>query len=137
MSIPSGLSGLRHLALNVTNLAAMLEFYQGILGMRIVWQPDPENVYLSGGCDNLALHQVARTSAGPAETSRLDHLGFIVRDERALEAWHDHVRSADVPVIKPLRRHRDGSVSFYATDPEGNVIQFLFEPQISPMRISS
>jgi hypothetical protein len=36
-----------------------------------------------------------------------------------------------------LRRHRDGSVSFYIRDPDGNVIQLLFQPDISPLEISS
>ena len=36
-------------------------------------------------------------------------------------------------IAKPLARHRDGSVSFYLRDPDGNVIQVLYEPSISPL----
>ena len=43
--------------------------------MGVVWQPDPDNAYLSSGCDNLALH---RGAVGAAESQALDHLGFIV-----------------------------------------------------------
>ena len=27
--------------------------------MKVVWEPDPDNVYFSSGIDNLALHQIA------------------------------------------------------------------------------
>src|SRR5215813_13688197 len=51
--------GLRHVALNVTDVAVSVEFYTSLFGMQAVWQPDPENAYLSSGCDNLALHKAA------------------------------------------------------------------------------
>jgi predicted enzyme related to lactoylglutathione lyase len=34
-------------------------------------------------------------------------------------------------IAKPPKLHRDGSYSFYFTDPDGNVIQALYEPAIS------
>jgi catechol 2,3-dioxygenase-like lactoylglutathione lyase family enzyme len=36
-------------------------------------------------------------------------------------------------LVKPLAHHRDGAVSFYLRDPDGNVIQVLYEPAISPI----
>jgi len=38
-----------------------------------------------------------------------------------------------VPVVKEPRRHRDGSCSLYCSDPDGHVIQILYEPSISPL----
>jgi len=34
-------------------------------------------------------------------------------------------------IAKPPKQHRDGSYSFYFSDPDGNVIQALYEPTIS------
>jgi len=34
-------------------------------------------------------------------------------------------------IAKPPKRHRDGSYSFYFSDPDGNIIQALYEPNIS------
>src|SRR5215813_5143148 len=64
-------AGLRHLALNTRNLEAMQRFYVDFLGFAIEWQPDPDNVYLTSGADNLALHRVASPrSLGPIATAR-------------------------------------------------------------------
>ena len=51
------LLGLRHLALNVRDPQASKRFYADCFGMQVVWEPDPDNVYLSSGPDNLALHR--------------------------------------------------------------------------------
>src|SRR5215467_12616991 len=50
-------AGLRHLALHARDLDAMKRFYVDVLGFAVEWQPDPDNIYLSSGIDNLALHR--------------------------------------------------------------------------------
>ena len=61
-----GLLGLRHLALNVRDPQASKRFYCECFGMSVVWEPDPDNVYLSSGPDNLALHRADVEGAGRA-----------------------------------------------------------------------
>ncbi len=56
-------AGLRHLALNARDLAAMKRFYTELLGFAVEWEPDADNVYLSSGIDNLALHRAAPSQA--------------------------------------------------------------------------
>jgi len=125
--------GMRHLALRVHDVARAAEFYQRVFGMRVVWQPDSDNAYLSSGCDNLALH---RGLPGDPDSGALDHLGFIVASTADVEAGWRWAQAERLDVVHPLRRHRDGSVSFYIRDPDGNVIQLLYEPKISPLEIS-
>ena len=36
----AGLKGMRHIALKVKNVAQSKNFYQEILGMDVVWEPD-------------------------------------------------------------------------------------------------
>src|SRR4029453_3170884 len=79
MSRITGLKGMRHIALKVGNVARSKSFYQDILGMEVVWEPDPQNVYLSSGCDNIALHEVSENFATGAVERQLDHLGFVVK----------------------------------------------------------
>ena len=31
------------------------------MGMQVEWRPDPDNVYLTSGNDNLALHRVEKS----------------------------------------------------------------------------
>jgi catechol 2,3-dioxygenase-like lactoylglutathione lyase family enzyme len=132
------LRGLRHLALRVTDMAKARKFYQGLLGMTVVWEPDPENVYLTSGWDNLALHLMPKEDAAVFNASKgqsMDHLGFIVESPGMVEGYERRMREAGVRIVKPFKRHRDGSSSFYMADPDGNVIQILYEPHISPLTI--
>ena len=72
--------GLRHLALRVTNLARSRAFYEHFLAMKVVWEPDPDNVYFSSGCDNLALHQIGSAELAhyqPLGGQLLDHVGVM------------------------------------------------------------
>ena len=137
MSQIAGLRGMRHIALKVRDLARAKSFYQEVLGMTVVWEPDDKNVYLSSGCDNLAIHEVSASLAKSAEERQLDHLGFIVESidrVRELEARVFAPRRAYL--VHPFKIHRDGSASFYCADPDGIVIQMLYEPTLSSQNIS-
>lgn len=130
--------GLRHLALRVTNLPRSRLFYERLLDMRVVWEPDDDNVYLSSGCDNLALHQIPaaeRSSYQPARHQFLDHVGVVLDNPEAVNRMYQHVaetvESLGGALAKPPKKHRDGSYSFYFSDPDGIMIQALYEPTIS------
>ena len=69
--------GIRHVALYVADLAAAERFWVDVMGYAVEWRPDPDNVYLRGGADNLALHR-AQPSGAPADGGRLDHIGIAV-----------------------------------------------------------
>jgi len=128
------LQGLRHLALRVSDLSRSRHFYEDLLGMHVVWQPDDMSLYLSSGCDNLALHQIAAGETLDLKGQTLDHLGFIAENEADVDAIFETVKAAQVSIVKPIKRHRDQAYSFYMADPDGNVIQILYEPTISPLK---
>jgi len=126
------LVGLWHLALKVQNLARSRIFYQDILGMEVVWEPDDDNLYLSLGKDNLALHQIPHGVSLIQEGAHpLDHFGFIVANKGGVDQMAVKLAQASVLIVKPVRLHRDGSYSFYVKDPDGNLIQFLYDPHLS------
>lgn len=128
------LQGLRHLALRVRDIRKAKDFYLRIFGMKVVWEPDPQNCYLSSGTDNLALHEIPAMPAEgqiPPPPSPLDHFGFLADNPQTVDAWAVWAEQHGVTIVKPVKRHRDGSYSFYLADPDGNTIQILYEPTIS------
>ena len=126
---PPATGGMRHVALNIEDMAACEDFYVGLLGMNVEWRPDPDNLYLTSGCDNLALHKASGALA--ASGQRLDHIGFILRQEQDVDAWYEFLNAHQVSIEKPPRTHRDGARSFYCRDPEGNVVQMIYHPPIA------
>jgi catechol 2,3-dioxygenase-like lactoylglutathione lyase family enzyme len=146
-------AGLRHLALHARRLDEMKQFYVDLLGFAIEWEPDPDNIYLSSGTDNLALHRSTDASrlhpadtdvsvgaarhddeaAMPARTgdSVLDHLGLIVRSADDVDRWADFLEGHGVIIDAKPRTHRDGARSCYFRDPDGNRVQIIHHPPIS------
>jgi catechol 2,3-dioxygenase-like lactoylglutathione lyase family enzyme len=135
VSRPVSHLGLRHLALNARDLDAMKRFYVDILGFEVEWEPDPDNVYLTSGTDNLALHRSTSLPAGRSTASpssgALDHLGVIVRTADDVDAWAAFVESRGVTVEAKPKTHRDGARSCYFSDPDGNKVQIIHHPPIS------
>jgi catechol 2,3-dioxygenase-like lactoylglutathione lyase family enzyme len=124
-------AGLRHLALNVRRLDAMRHFYVDLLGFAVEWEPDPDNLYLSSGVDNLALHKTTSDLAPASTPSSLDHLGVIVRRAEDVDAWAAFLEGNGVTVEAKPRTHRDGARSCYVRDPDGNAVQIIHHPPIS------
>jgi catechol 2,3-dioxygenase-like lactoylglutathione lyase family enzyme len=122
-------AGLRHLALNARNLEAMKQFYVELLGFAVEWEPDADNIYLSSGIDNLALHRAR--SVEPGAASALDHLGLIVREPEDVDRWAAYLESRGVTMDAKPRTHRDGARSCYFSDPDGNHVQIIHHPPIS------
>lgn len=136
--------GLRHLALRVLDLPRSRIFYEELLGFQVVWEPDPENIYFSSGIDNLALHQISKTELGSYDASKtqlLDHVGVILDSPQAVDQLYQHIApkitSMGGRITKEPKQHRDSSYSFYFADPDGNLIQALYEPTISNLRFST
>ena len=123
------LAGLRHVALNARRFEETLAFYRDLLGMRVEWQPDADNAYLTSGTDNLAIHR-AHTAVAPSG-QRLDHIGFILNKPADVDAWHAYLAAHGVAAHAPPRNHRDGARSFYCQDPEGTTVQFIHHPPIA------
>jgi catechol 2,3-dioxygenase-like lactoylglutathione lyase family enzyme len=132
--------GLRHLALNVQALDEMKRFYVDLLGFIVEWEPDPDNVYLSSGTDNLALHQAESPPGGLSGPQaapggqRLDHLGLIVGTPDEVDRWAAFLEARGVTLAARPRTHRDGARSCYFSDPDGNTIQMIYHAPISGSR---
>ena len=128
MEPPPATLGLRHVALRVSGerYAETRRFYVEQLGMRVVWEPDADSVYLSSGADNLALHRTA--SADPA-AGTLDHIGIVLPAREHVDRWHAFLSARSADIAAPPKNHRDGARSFYCRDPAGCLVQFIHMPR--------
>ena len=120
---PPESSGLHHVALYVEDMAACENFYIDLMGMKVEWRPDDENVYLTSGHDNLALHHTSKKIDG---RQRLDHIGFIMRKPEDVDEWFEFLKQHGAAMRTEPRTHRDGASSFYCEDPAGTVVQIIY-----------
>jgi catechol 2,3-dioxygenase-like lactoylglutathione lyase family enzyme len=127
MHQPRPTLGLRHVALFVENFGECEHFYIHLLGMKEVWRPDKDNLYLSTGTDNLALHR-APADFVSAGKQRLDHIGFFLAERDDVDNWYEYLRHHHVDIKAAPKDHRDGTRSFYCADPDGNVVQMIYYP---------
>lgn len=130
MKRPDPTAGLRHVALTVSDLEACERFYVKLMGMQVEWRPDADNLYLTSGTDNLALHRGA-IGFEPGGDQRLDHIGFIIERPEQVDAWYAFLREQGVPMKTEPRTHRDGARSFYCSDPVGNTVQIIYHPPLT------
>lgn len=125
---PTGTAGLRHVAMRVSEFDACVEFYTGVMGMSVEWRPDDDTVFLTSGNDNLALYRSAEPAA--ARPQRLDHVGFLIASPEDVDRWHDYLQEQGVPIIEPLKTHRDGARSFFCRAPDGTRVQIFHHPPL-------
>jgi catechol 2,3-dioxygenase-like lactoylglutathione lyase family enzyme len=127
MQRPGPTSGMRHIAIFVKDLEASEQFFVDLMGMQVEWRPDPDNVYLTSGNDNLALHRA------PIErqVDRLDHIGFFIQTPELVDVWSNFLSAHQVELLTQPRTHRDGARSFYCLDPSGIKVQIIYHPPIA------
>jgi catechol 2,3-dioxygenase-like lactoylglutathione lyase family enzyme len=133
------LRGIRHVALYAPDLESSEAFWTGTMGYMIEWRPDADNVYLTSGSDNLAIHRrkgSASSAAGaatgmPIADPQLDHIGLAVPRPEDVDSWAAHLQSRGVVLAAAAKTHRDGSRSLYFRDPGGVLVQIIHHPPIS------
>src|ERR1700674_1145699 len=116
--------GLRHVALRVRDLVAAERFFVDLLGYRVEWRPDDDNVYLILKRDNVALHRVPDL-LGPC---LLDHVGILVERAEDVDAWAAWLEARGARLAARPKTHRDGARSLYLAGPEGLVVQIIHHP---------
>jgi len=116
-----------HVGLYVSDMAAMVEFYTGVLGFSVTDRASirgADVVFLSRNPDEH--HQIVlvpgRVPGGP---STVNQISFRVISIAELRRLHGEVETLGVAGLNPT--NHGGSWSIYFLDPEGNRIE-LFTP---------
>jgi catechol 2,3-dioxygenase-like lactoylglutathione lyase family enzyme len=120
-----------HVHLRTADIDRIRAFYVDLMGFDVEWEPDSDNVYLSSGVDNLALHRSTAQPGASQAGQTLDHLGLIVRAAEDVDRWASFLESRGVAIDAAPRTHRDGARSCYVRDPDGNRVQIIHHPPIS------
>lgn len=127
MQKPKPTAGLHHVALFIKNFNECEHFYTQLIGMAVDWRPDADNLYLTTGSDNFALHR-APENFNPVKPQRLDHFGFFLNERAQVDVWCEYLRANGVAIKAEPKDHRDGTRSFYCADPDGNILQMIYYP---------
>lgn len=95
-----------HVALNVTDIARSIEWYAETLGASVLYR-DATWAFLEAGGVKIAL---------TLEQQHPAHIAFDVGPDPP-EAF-----------LAKARKHRDGSLSRYIVDPDGNAVEYIAYP---------
>ena len=121
----------------MADLSVAERFWVDVMGYDVEWRPDDDNVYLTSGSDNLALHRgVGASATDGGGVQRLDHIGLAVPAPADVDAWAAHLGAAGVTLKAAPRTHRDGSRSLYFHAPDGTLVQIIYHRPLSLVRPS-
>lgn len=123
------ITGLDHVNIRTTDLAATRAFFMEVLGLTTGWRPEFPfgGAWLyAGGRD--VVHLVEVTNAGAASKgSALDHFAFTVDDYEAIEAKLRAAGIAYDPVVSP----NGGIRQMFITELNGVNIELNWRPASS------
>lgn len=137
MANPIAINGFDHIVLRIRDKAAMLAFYEGVLGLDVDRdRPDLGMTHVRAGAQMIDLVTVDGVvgrlggAAPGAEGRNLDHFALQVRpfDEVAIRA---HLAAHGVDIVEAGPRYgADGDgFSLYVRDPEGNTVELKGPPR--------
>jgi catechol 2,3-dioxygenase-like lactoylglutathione lyase family enzyme len=95
-----------HVAVNVTDIARSIGWYTSTLDASVVFQDDTWALLVAGGV------KIALT----LEVQHPAHIAFDLGPDPPSE------------FLRKAKQHRDGSISRYIVDPDGNAIEWIHYP---------
>ena len=98
-----------HIAIRTKNIARMKRWYERNLGAKVESETDS---YVRLSMNNTVISLIDR------KKYKYSHLGVLVTN---LE---------DMPTSGVRTAHRDGTIGVYCFDPEGNVIEYIWYPDV-------
>ena len=105
-------SKLDHVAIRVKDMDRAVAYYMS-LGFKCEWESDDWSYFEEG----IAL-------LGPGYNRADPHFAMNVENEDQLREKREELIKMGYECAKPYK-HRDGTVSFYTRDPDGNQLEFI------------
>ncbi|HZP88933.1 MAG TPA: VOC family protein [Burkholderiales bacterium] len=126
------IQALGHVVLKVRNLDRALQFYQGVLGLRLAARAAIRDVPMAflaidRNHHDLALMEVGEQApAAPEKSTGLAHFALKIGDNlEALRSAREYLQSMNIPIDRTVE-HRV-SQSHYVRDPDGHVVELYVD----------
>jgi len=122
-------SGINHITIRVNRIDRSEEFYGSVLGFELIRKMGQSMaVYKIGEEDTLVIVE-AETSYDPnSRDFRVDHFGFYLNSSEEVDEMATYLRDKEVTILSGPSNRKKGRFLF-ASDPDGNLIEFFFEKE--------
>ncbi|TVR16246.1 MAG: VOC family protein [Balneolaceae bacterium] len=122
-------TGINHMTIRVNRIERSKEFYGEILGFELIrTMGQSMAVYKIGKEDTLVIVE-AETSYDPnSRDFRVDHIGFYLNSADEVDEMAKYLRDKEVTILSGPANRKKGRFVF-ASDPDGNLIEFFFESE--------
>ena len=120
------ITGLDHVNIRTTDLAATRSFFTEVLGLKVGWRPDfpfGGSWLYAGGRDVVHLVEVAKAGAA-SKGSSLDHFAFTIDDYEDVQRRLEAAGIAFEPAVSP----NGGIRQMFITELNGVTIELNWRP---------
>jgi catechol 2,3-dioxygenase-like lactoylglutathione lyase family enzyme len=118
--------GMNHFTVIAEDRQKTLDFYVGLLGLRVGPRPDLgfDGAWLYGDAPQALLHLYFDRKAPAQRAGVIDHMAFSASDVKGVKARFDQAG-----VKYDLRRQKDSGIwQLFAYDPNGAKVELDFDP---------
>jgi catechol 2,3-dioxygenase-like lactoylglutathione lyase family enzyme len=118
--------GMNHFTVIAEDRQKTLDFYVGLLGLRVGPRPDLgfDGAWLYGDAPQALLHLYFDRKAPAQRAGVIDHMAFSASDVKGVKARFD-----EAGVKYDLRRQKDSGIwQLFAYDPNGAKVELDFDP---------
>lgn len=124
-------TGIHHITLRVNRIAEAEDFYGRVLGFTPVRKMGQSMaVFRIGERDTLVLVEAETSYDRSSRDFRVDHFGFYLDSPEQVDEMTEHLRENEVTILSGPSNRRNGRFVF-ASDPDGNMIEFFHEPDFA------